>query len=140
MGEKSSMNWTDRDSVSLRIAGVMLLLVIAYLYLREYRPEYKGYQTQFHALIAQRFGAVQAKAVPHGIQQIWVKDLNRVDRCVTCHAGAEWQGLDNAPEPFRSHPREILKQHPISQYGCTVCHGGQGYAVTRADAHATLTD
>jgi hypothetical protein len=62
------------------------------------------------------------------LQQIWVKELDRVDRCTTCHLGIEWKGLENAPNPFRSHPAEILKSHPLNQFGCTVCHGGQGFA------------
>ena len=47
----------------------------------------------------------------------------------------EWKGLENAREPFRTHPKQILEKHPISQYGCTPCHGGQGYATDVQSAH-----
>ena len=70
-----------------------------------------------------------------GLQQIWVEDLNRVDRCITCHQGLEWKGLISAAQPFKSHPQEILKKHPLNEYGCTVCHGGQGFATDMESAH-----
>jgi len=69
------------------------------------------------------------------LQQIWVKELQRVDRCITCHQAMEWKGMENAPHPFRTHPREILQKHPAQQFGCTVCHGGQGYATDTEAGH-----
>jgi cytochrome c2 len=86
-------------------------------------------------MVAKKFGPDRAAQVPRGLQQIWAKDLDRVDRCTTCHQGMEWKGLDSAPNPFKGHPQEILKQHPLNQYGCTVCHGGQGYATDLESAH-----
>jgi cytochrome c2 len=99
------------------------------------RPEWKDYQEEFQELVAEKFGEERASQVPRGLQQIWVKELGRVDRCTTCHQGMEWKGLENAPNPFRAHPREILRKHPIGQFGCTTCHGGQGYATDTESAH-----
>jgi cytochrome c2 len=87
-------------------------------------------------MVAKRFGERRAATIPGGIQQVWVKEINRTDRCTTCHQGIEWKGLERAPNPYRTHPKEILDKHPISKYGCTICHGGQGYATTTAEAHA----
>jgi cytochrome c2 len=61
-----------------------------------------------------------------------------VDRCTTCHQGIEWKGLENAPHPYRTHPKEILEKHPLNKYGCTSCHGGQGFATTLPDAHGNV--
>ncbi|MEW6062363.1 MAG: c-type cytochrome, partial [Bacteroidota bacterium] len=33
------------------------------------------------------------------------------------------------------HPKQILEKHPIEKYGCTTCHGGQGYATEMNAAH-----
>jgi mono/diheme cytochrome c family protein len=71
---------------------------------------------------------------------VYVPDLNRADRCVTCHLGVEWKGMENAPEPFRTHQKEILEKHPIAKFGCTSCHGGQGHATTLEDAHGLIKD
>ncbi|MEW6208952.1 MAG: c-type cytochrome, partial [Acidobacteriota bacterium] len=98
-------------------------------------PEWKGYQSGFREMVEKKFGASRASQVPAGLQQIWVKDLGRVDRCTTCHQGVEWKGLDSAQNPFKSHPKEILEKHPLEKFGCTVCHGGQGYATDTQAAH-----
>ena len=75
------------------------------------------------------------QTVPAGLQQIWVPALRRADRCVTCHQATRWKGFETADEPFRTHPPEPLKNHPIEKFGCTACHGGQGWAID-ADAGA----
>ena len=53
----------------------------------------------------------------------------RADRCITCHQGVNWKGFETAEQPYRTHPREPLTAHPIEKFGCTSCHGGQGWAV-----------
>ncbi len=58
-------------------------------------------------------------------------EVDRVDRCVTCHVAANRAGFEGEEwqEPFRSHPRLDLflapsSAHPYTRFGCTVCHGG----------------
>ena len=130
------MNWKNRDTLWINLLGIGALGLTGFLYWDQYQPEWKGYQDEFRELVAKRFGPQRAATVPTGLQQVWVKAINRTDRCTTCHLGMEWKGLESAPEPYRSHPKEILAKHPISKYGCTICHGGQGYATTLAGAHA----
>ncbi len=111
------------------VAGV---LVIA----RDEIPQWQSYQSEFRAIVAENLGSVDPSAIPTGIQQIWVEDLNRVDRCITCHQGISWKGLERVEQPWGTHPhQELLEDHPVDEYGCTICHGGQGYAVTTLDAH-----
>jgi cytochrome c2 len=129
-----------RDSLLLYSFGSVVLLITAVVFWNYYTPEWKDYQDEFQEVVAKKFGADRAAQAPRGLQQIWVKDLNRVDRCVTCHQGMDWKGLESAPNPFKSHPQEILKKHPLSQYGCTVCHGGQGYATDMEAAHGFTPD
>jgi cytochrome c2 len=129
-----------RDSLWIYGLGAGVLAVTAYVYADFYLPEYRDYQAGFRELVGKRFGVERARQIPSGVQQIWIAELGRVDRCVTCHQGLEWKGLESAPHPYRSHPREILARHPPSRYGCTLCHGGQGYAVDQAAAHATTID
>jgi cytochrome c2 len=115
-----------------------MLIVTGYIFWGDVAPEWLGYQQDFRDLVAKKFGEQKAAQIPRGLQQVWLKDLDRVDRCTTCHQGIEWKGLDSAPNPFKSHPQEILKSHPINQFGCTSCHGGQGYAVEMAAAHGNV--
>ncbi len=124
-----------RDSLLLYSFGALALIITGFILWNYFTPEWQGYQEEFRDMVAQKFGPGRAAQVPPGLQQIWVKDLNRVDRCTTCHQGMEWKGLESAPNPYRSHPQEILKKHPLNRYGCTVCHGGQGYATDTDSAH-----
>ena len=127
-----------RDFTWLCSFGAAILLLTGFVYWNYWTPEWKDYQDGFQDLVAQKFGEKRAAQVPRGLQQIWVKDLERVDRCITCHQGMDWKGLENASNPYRTHPREILLKHPVEKYGCTVCHGGQGYATDVRSAHGLV--
>jgi cytochrome c551/c552 len=131
------MDLFKRDRIWIYLLGGGILAVTVGLAVASYQPEWKSYQEDFKDLVAKRFGDTKAQKIQTGIQQVWVADLGRTDRCITCHLGVEWKGLDSAAEPFRSHPKQILEKHPISKYGCTICHGGQGYATDTDNAHAT---
>ncbi len=62
-----------------------------------------------------------------------------VDRCMTCHLGIDRPGFENAPQPFRTHPHReaFFGKHPVSRFGCSGCHQGQGAALTVFDAHSS---
>jgi cytochrome c2 len=124
-----------KDSLLLYSFGGAVFVLTAFIFWNHSTPEWKGYQNEFEEMVEEKFGAQRAAQVPRGLQQIWVKELDRVDRCTTCHQGMEWKGLDNVAQPFKSHPQEILKTHPLNQFGCTVCHGGQGFATDMESAH-----
>ena len=124
-----------KDSIWLYSFGAAAMVVTAYLYWSYFTPEWKDYQSEFRELVAERFGEQRAAQVPRGLAQIWAKELGRVDRCTTCHQAIEWKGLEGAPNPFKTHPKEILEKHPVQEFGCTVCHGGQGYATDVESGH-----
>jgi cbb3-type cytochrome oxidase cytochrome c subunit len=134
----SKMQQVSRpELVVLLIVALAGAVAIGAVIFREESPDWKYYQREFRAIVAERVGGVEPAQIPAGIQQIWVEDLGRVDRCTTCHQGLLWKGLQGVEPPWSSHPRpELLADHPVSEYGCTVCHGGQGYAVTELEAHA----
>ncbi|MBI4534470.1 MAG: c-type cytochrome, partial [Candidatus Melainabacteria bacterium] len=81
------------------------------------------------------------KARPATISQIVVSGLGeyqKVDRCVTCHAGIDRKDFENAPKlVFRAHPDhdKLFRHHPVEKIGCTACHDGQGRALTAKEAH-----
>ncbi len=131
------MSWQSRDRFLLYACGAGLLVIAGVLYGTYLQPEWKDYQSEFRDYVASRFGAARAAQAPRGIQQTWARDLGRADRCVTCHQGLFWKGLEGAPDPFRTHPAEILKPHSAGTYGCTICHGGQGFGTSEEAAHAT---
>ena len=128
----------SKDAIKLYVLGFFLLALTAWVFFRENRTDWTDYQAEFRDFVAEKFGEERARQVPAGIQQIWVKDLDRVDRCITCHQAVEWKGLENAPHPYRSHPKDILEKHPLPAYGCTSCHGGQGFSTNLPDAHGNV--
>lgn len=85
------------------------------------------------------------------IQQVVLEDLHddlyfakaqKVDRCTTCHLAIDRKGFEDAPEPFRTHPKLDLflgsnSPHPLEKIGCTVCHGGSGQSLTFVNAAHT---
>ncbi|MCP4900050.1 MAG: cbb3-type cytochrome c oxidase subunit II [bacterium] len=126
----------NRELMVLLAASVLLVVVGVVAVILDTAPEWKYYQSEFEAIVAERFGDVDSAEIPTGIQQIWLDRLGRVDRCTTCHLGATWQGLEDVEQPWTSHPRqEIFETHPIEEFGCTPCHGGQGFALAEYDAH-----
>ena len=104
--------------------------------LRDTTPDWKYYQAEFRAIVTEKQGDVDPTWIPRGIQQVWVEKLDRVDRCTTCHLGMTWAGLEDLENPYATHPKpELFDDHPIEKFGCTACHGGQGYALEYSDAH-----
>jgi cytochrome c2 len=138
--DTTRLSFVKRDRFILSIMGIVLFLLMAFIFYRSTMPEWKGYQAEFREIVEEKFGPDRASIVPTGLQQVHVSALNVTDRCVTCHLATEWKGMESAPEPFRTHPAEILRKHPVALYGCTPCHGGQGYATDRVDAHGIISD
>lgn len=138
MEKRTDSPYPRTDRPALAIVGV-LLVVSTVLFARNDREhEWRWYQREFKRLVGERFGAEKMRSTPSGFQQIWVPALGRADRCVMCHQAVSWKGFESAEEPFRTHPAEILKSHPPEKFGCTACHGGQGYAVDQGPAHGPV--
>ncbi len=125
----------SHDLPNAWLAGVAVVVVAGSVAWSESNRHDSHFQNAFKQLITHRFGAEAAAAVPRGPQQIWLEEANRVDRCTTCHLGVTWAGLDDAEHPFKTHPKAVLADHPVERFGCTMCHGGQGFATDLPDAH-----
>ncbi|HXO21284.1 MAG TPA: cbb3-type cytochrome c oxidase subunit II, partial [Thermoanaerobaculia bacterium] len=74
---------------------------------------------------------VQQVILPGLYHNIYFTNIERVDRCMTCHVAANRPGFDGPEwkEPFRTHPNLAAfvgdgSPHPYTRYGCTTCHGG----------------
>ncbi len=118
---------------------LVLLLVVGAIW-QAGRPSWKTYQTQFYRLEAQQEPTAAAKdavlASPLSIRQVLLPGLQRVDRCTTCHMGVDDPTMAKAPQPFTYHPN--AGPHPVAKFGCTICHGGQGLAVDKTNAHGRV--
>ncbi len=116
------------------VVSLLLLLSLAIAPAKNYFSEWRHYQDQYLSLIRGRGDALTLQRhLQGGIQQIWLPDLGVVDRCTTCHVGLKEASLaDVSMQPFRRHP---VIPHKLDEFGCVVCHRGQGAATTVAEAH-----
>lgn len=100
-------------------------------------------------------------------QTLGMTEIARFDRCRTCHlnidrtaAGntpafppghpskdevSEWVASNTYPQPFSTHPNHTLfctssSPHPVSKFGCTICHDGQGSGTSFGNAEHTPND
>jgi cytochrome c2 len=138
MEKRTDSPYPRRDRPVLAAIGVVLVAATV-LFLRNDREHaWRWYQAEFRRLVAEKYGADEARTVPAGLQQVYVPAMGRADRCVTCHQATTWKGFEEAEHPFRTHPAEILRLHPPEVYGCTSCHGGQGWAVDMEPAHGPV--
>lgn len=74
--------------------------------------------------------------IPVQLRQIVNTDLRKSDRCVSCHVTmAPGEGAVRGAKVMTVHKPVV---HDPTVYGCTICHGGQGFATEKADAHGEL--
>jgi mono/diheme cytochrome c family protein len=129
--------WAKFFGDSARAFGsvsVILLLSLAIAPAKNHFSEWRHYQKGYQALISTRSDAVTLKRhVEPGLQQIWHPELDVVDRCTTCHLGVKEATLaDVSTAPYRKHPSV---PHSLTQFGCVMCHRGQGPATSVEEAH-----
>ena len=138
MEKRTNSPFPAIDRPVMAVVGVVLVIGTGLFMWSDRAHDWRFYQMEFSQLVAEQFGADKAADVPTGLQQIWVADLERADRCTTCHLGVLWKGFEKAEHPYRTHPEAPLKTHPLEKFGCTSCHGGQGWAIDTAAAHGEV--
>ena len=108
---------------SLATLGLVLLAAVDETVWKDWRRVQKA--------IAGETGPIDVR-----LRQTVVPQLGVTDRCVSCHVGmaAGEQGLSGGP---LASPHKRVGHDP-AEYGCTVCHGGQGRATDKADAHGDV--
>jgi cytochrome c1 len=129
--------WQRFFGDSVRAFGSVSLIFLASLAIapaKNYFSEWRHYQHEYRRMIRTRSDANTLQRHFHaGVEQIWLPEIGVVDRCTSCHVGLKETSLtDVSTQPFRTHP---VIPHKLDQFGCTVCHRGQGAATTVSEAH-----
>ena len=137
MKEKLTALWRRLFGDSVSAFGTVSLVFLASLAIapaKNFFSEWRHYQNGYLRTIRNRSDAnTLQRHFQGGIQQIWLPGLDVVDRCTSCHVGLKEGSLaDVSAQPFRPHP---VIPHKLEQFGCTVCHRGQGAATTVMEAH-----
>ena len=114
--------------------SLLLLILLAIAPAKNFFADWHRYQRGYERLISKRSDAVTLRRhFEPGIQQIWLPEMGVVDRCTTCHTALkETTLLDVTKQPYRHHPDV---PHKAEEFGCSICHRGQGAATTVEEAH-----
>ncbi len=130
----------------LCISSIAVILFSGlYLYQENITPEWRAHQLAYLDQIDRNpiLNTVQEPdsfSFDTGLKQIWLPQMNRVDRCISCHVAIEDPSFGQITNPLKTHPKDYLEKHDPEKYGCTICHDGQGRAVNFKDAAADDPD
>ena len=107
-------------------SGVLLLLLFAAVQ-ENFLKEWRRVQAKAHG---------DDGAIPVQLRQVVNPNLGVADRCVSCHvAMAPGESSVRGHAVLATHKPVI---HDPAEFGCTVCHAGQGQATEKADAHGEV--
>jgi len=130
--------WSRQQNILYAIFSLSLLVLLGATVAKEFTPEWRDYQLDFLKMQMEKESNPEIiatlKSAPIKIKQIWNKELDIADRCITCHQAVNNPNYKNAPEPFRYHAK--AREHDFAKIGCTICHAGQGRATEAKFAHA----
>ena len=137
MRQKIKTLWQFLFGDSARAFGslsVILVICLAIAPAKDRFREWTRYQSRYLHLIRGRGEAASLqRRFQGGLQQIWMPELGVTDRCGTCHLGLKEASLwDVGTQPFRPHPPI---PHSLTEFGCVMCHRGQGVATGVEEAH-----
>ncbi len=124
-------------AMAFLIMAVLLVVLLILALIRQDRQPWRTYQEAYRLSRTQQLTAA-SQGTPSGAEireriaaitgaPLRVKELKpiitgKLERCLTCHEGLE----------------EISPSHPVEEFGCVICHGGQGLGVTVEIAHQGL--
>lgn len=134
--DRRKNNAFHKDFSWLFFCSLLLLFLVAAVFYKESNPEWKNYQRQFKEYLKNKVSPEAASSFEVSVKQMWLPELNRVDRCISCHVGYDQPNLGTAPAPFTAHAD--IEPHSFLKMGCTICHGGQGFALKKMEAHGDI--
>ncbi len=106
--------------------GVFLLLAIAAVS--------ENFLKDWHGI--QNSAKTTEGSIDTRLRQIVNPSLKVTDRCVTCHIGmAPGEQITSDQKVAAAHKPVV---HQVTEMGCTTCHGGQGQATEKDDAHGNV--
>ncbi len=117
----------------------IVVFSVLYLYRENITPDWRHHQLKYLETIKSHSDSgtpPNTNFYPLKLNQIWLPEMNRIDRCISCHAAIEDPIFNQDKNPLKVHPKNYFKTHDSQKYGCTICHDGQGRAVNFKDASA----
>ena len=136
----------------LAIASLVVLIVHGVVFRNQFFHEWERHQAAYYeqarSMSKNDRERVELEARAPRIEQVIVTSFGdtRVDRCTTCHMGADDPRFAGHAEPLKAHPYSEAtgdvqrngrweRRHKFSDFGCTVCHDGQGRGLDTFYSH-----
>jgi len=123
---------TFRELATFAGVSLALLVSLAIAPAKNYFSDWRHYQKSYLKLASDRQAGTLVRSFHVGIRQTWIPKLNIVDRCESCHLNQNGALVGASMQPFRKHP---AIPHDLDQFGCVLCHRGQGAATSVEEAH-----
>jgi mono/diheme cytochrome c family protein len=123
---------TGRELAAFGVVSLILLGSLAIAPAKNYFSDWRHYQKSYLKLASERQAGTLVRNFHVSINQIWIPKLGVVDRCESCHVNLNGALVGASAQPFRKHPQI---PHDLGQFGCVLCHGGQGAATSVEEAH-----
>lgn len=138
--------------LALAIASLVVFAVHGVVFYDQFFNKWERYQTAYfdQARSQARNEAEKADMANRSprIEQIMVTSFGdtRVDRCTTCHIASDDPRFAGLSHPLKTHPYSAAmgdvqnggrweRRHKFNDFGCTVCHDGQGRGLEEDYAH-----
>ena len=138
--------------LALAIASFVVLIVHGVVFYDQFFHRWERHQTayfeQARSLTKNDRERADLESRSPQIQQAIVTSFGdtRVDRCTTCHIAADDPRFAGHAEPLKSHPYAAAmgdverngrweRRHKFADFGCTVCHDGQGRGLETTYSH-----
>jgi mono/diheme cytochrome c family protein len=138
--------------LALAIASFVVLIVHGIVFYDQFFNKWEKHQTAYfeQARSLAKTDAERQSIDAHKprIEQIIVTQFgdSRVDRCTTCHIAADDPRFLNHAQPLQTHSYSAAlgdvqrdgrweRRHKFSDFGCTICHDGQGRGLENFYAH-----
>lgn len=138
--------------IALAVASLVILVVHGFVFFQQFFHPWERHQTAYFDQARAMSKNDREREALAGrkprVEQFLVTQFGekRVDRCGTCHIAADDPRFTNHAQPLKAHPySEKLgdrmvngkweRRHKFSDFGCTVCHGGQGRGLKTEYSH-----
>lgn len=138
--------------LALSVAAFVILVVHGLVFYKQFFHKWQDYQTTYFDQARGLAKTDTERAAVTGrsprIEQLIVTRFGetRIDRCTTCHIAMDDPRFDKHAEPLKTHPYSAAlgdrmvnnrweRRHKFSDFGCTVCHDGQGRGLETHYSH-----
>ncbi len=127
-----------RKHILFGLLSVVVFFQLGVFVYREATPEWKVYQQAYREKFLEKTGTAVSASL--AVKQVWNESVGRIDRCTTCHVGIDNPLFANEPQPYTTHPnlKGYMLKHPFDKFGCTLCHEGDGQALTVERTHGVV--